>query len=164
MSHSSRFSQKFLLRYAVATSLAVVVAGCNLDVAQPENNPSDPATETFAAGLNIDISTMQKTTSGVYYKDIKVGGGADLPLGTSRLAVLTYEGLLKTGVLFAQAFSQLTSLSTLPVGMQDGMAGMREGGERIIVVPSALGYGNIVVPGVPANSTLVFDVIVNQVP
>jgi FKBP-type peptidyl-prolyl cis-trans isomerase len=40
---------------------------------------------------------------------------------------------------------------------------MREGGERIIVVPSAFGYGNAIVPGVPPNSTLVFDVILNQV-
>ena len=44
------------------------------------------------------------------------------------------------------------------------MPGMREGGERIVVVPSALGYGNVPVPGVPPNSTLVFDVILIQVP
>jgi FKBP-type peptidyl-prolyl cis-trans isomerase len=144
--------------------VAIIVAGCNLDVAQAPNNPTDPATETFDPGLKIDISTMQKTTSGVYYKDMKVGGGSDLVLGVGRSALLSYAGFLKTGALFAQAVNQLTTLSALPVGMQDGMVGMHEGGERVIVVPSALGYGNVVVPGVPANSTLVFDVIVNQIP
>ena|SRR5215471_7093313 len=164
MSHLPRCARGSLVKHAVVAAVAIVVAGCNLDVAQPANNPSDPATETFDAGLKIDISTMQKTTSGVYYKDVKVGGGADLALGVGRLAVLSYAGFLKTGAVFTQAVNQLTSLSTLPVGMQDGMVGMREGGERIVVIPSALGYGNVVVPGVPANSTLVFDVIVNQIP
>jgi FKBP-type peptidyl-prolyl cis-trans isomerase len=164
MSNLSRCSRSSLVRHAVVAAAAILVAGCNLDVAEPANNPSDPATETFASGLKIDISTMQKTTSGVYYKDIKVGAGAELPLAVGSLAVLSYAGFLKTGALFTQAVSQLTTLSTLPVGLQDGMAGMHEGGERIVVVPSALGYGNVVVPGVPANSTLVFDVIVNLLP
>jgi FKBP-type peptidyl-prolyl cis-trans isomerase FkpA len=164
MRYVPRRSRSSLRRSTFAFAFASAVAGCNLDVAQPPNDPSDPATETFAPELKIDISTMQKTTSGDYYKDVKVGTGVELPTGVGRLVVLSYAGVLKNGAGFAQAVNQLTSVSTLPVGLQDGMAGMREGGERIVVVPSALGYGNVVVPGVPANSTLVFDVILNQVP
>jgi FKBP-type peptidyl-prolyl cis-trans isomerase FkpA len=44
------------------------------------------------------------------------------------------------------------------------MSGMREGGERLIVVPSALGYGATPGAPVPPNSTLVFDVILNSLP
>ena len=45
------------------------------------------------------------------------------------------------------------------LGLQEGMQGMRMNGERLIVVPSALAYGNLnTVPGVPPNSTLVFEV------
>ena len=164
MSHSPRRSRQSLLQHALVAAVAVAIGGCNLDVAQPADDPSDPATETFAPALKIDISKMQKTTAGTYYKDVTVGAGAELGLGVGRLALLSYAGFLKTGELFAQAVNQLTALSSLPPGMQDGMAGMREGGERIVVVPSALGYGNLPVPGVPPNSTLVFDIILNQVP
>jgi FKBP-type peptidyl-prolyl cis-trans isomerase len=71
---------------------------------------------------------------------------------------------LKNASPFAQSLNQLIALSSLPPGLQDGLAGMKEGGERIIVVPSELGYANVPAPGVPPNSTLVFDVILNQVP
>ena len=152
------------LKRSLLVMVAVALSACNLDVAQPADEPSDPATETFAPGLKIDISKMQKTTAGTYYKDVTVGTGVEIGLGAGRFAVLSYAGFLKTGSPFAQALNQLLSVSSLPPGMVDGIAGMKEGGERIMVVPSELGYGNIPVPGVPPNSTLVFDVILNQVP
>jgi FKBP-type peptidyl-prolyl cis-trans isomerase len=154
-------------RLLTRSLLAVVVAGlaaCNLDVAQPVNNPSDPTTETFDPALKIDISSMQKTTAGTYYKDVKVGTGLTLSVSAQRTAVLSYVGFIKTGAPFAQALNQLVSLNTMPAGFGDGIAGMQEGGERILVIPSALGYGAVALPGVPPNSTLVFDVILNQVP
>jgi FKBP-type peptidyl-prolyl cis-trans isomerase len=160
-----RRSPNRLLKAVPVAVVAVVLGGCNLDVGQPENNPSNPATETFAAALNIDIASMQKTTAGTYYKDVKVGTGATLGISATGFVVVSYVGLLKNGAAFAQALNQLMGLNSLPPGMLDGIGGapaMREGGERVIVVPSALGYGNVAVPGVPPNSTLVFDVILNQ--
>jgi len=146
--------------------LATLLLGaCNLDVAQPPNDPSDPATETFASNLNVDISTMQKTAAGDYYKDGPVGTGAELTLTSPAQAVnISYIAYIKTGATFASAQNQLATINTFPVGMQDGMSGMREGGERLIVVPSALGYGNTPGAPVPPNSTLIIDVILNQLP
>jgi FKBP-type peptidyl-prolyl cis-trans isomerase len=153
------------LRSTVFTVAAVALAACNLDVAQPSNDPSDPAKESFDASLKINIATMTKTTGGDYFKDVTVGTGGSVSIGTvGAQAVLSYVGFLKDASPFAQTLNTLTLLSQLPPGLQDGMTGMREGGERIVVVPSANGYGPNVLPGIPANSTLVFDVIVNQVP
>jgi FKBP-type peptidyl-prolyl cis-trans isomerase len=146
----------------VLASLAL--GACNLDVAQPPNTPSDPTTETFASNLKVDLSTMQKTAAGDYYKDVTVGGGAELTLTLGRTVIVSYAGFIKTGQLFTQSLNQLTTINNFPVGMQDGMAGMREGGERLIVVPSALGYGNTPGAPVPPNSTLIIDVILNQLP
>jgi FKBP-type peptidyl-prolyl cis-trans isomerase len=160
----SRSPSRLVKGFAVAVT-GVLLGACNLDVAAPENNPSNPATETFAASLNIDIASMQKTTAGTYYKDLKVGTGATLGISPTGFVVISYLGLLKTGFAFAAADKQLMGLTSLPPGMLDGIGGappMREGGERVIVVPSALGYGNVAVPGVPPNSTLVFDVVLNQ--
>jgi len=153
-----------LNRFALVLA-ALVLGACNLDVAQPPNTPSDPTTETFASNLKVDISTMQKTAAGDYYKDGTVGTGAELTQSTlPRTVIVTYQAFIKTGALFASAANQLATMNSFPVGMQDGMQGMREGGERLIVIPSALGYGNTPGAPVPPNSTLIIDVILNQLP
>jgi FKBP-type peptidyl-prolyl cis-trans isomerase FkpA len=141
----------------------VLSAACNLDT-QPlaSNNPSDPTTETFAANLKINIATMQKTANGTYYRDAVVGTG--LTITGPQIVVMTYLGFLKDGSLFISGEQEQVSMSILPFGLQDAMSGMKEGGERVIVIPSALGYGPVQVGAVPPNSTLVFDVKLDLVP
>jgi FK506-binding nuclear protein len=43
-------------------------------------------------------------------------------------------------------------------GWDIGIAGMAVGGERRITIPAKLGYASKSMPGIPANSNLVFDV------
>ncbi|MGH7619668.1 MAG: FKBP-type peptidyl-prolyl cis-trans isomerase [Gemmatimonadaceae bacterium] len=164
MTKSLRHSFERALVRSLTIAGVVALAGCNLDVAQAPDSPTDPATETFAPGLMVDISKMQKTTAGTYYQDLKVGTGATLTPAIGVSVIVSYAGFLKDGAVFAQALDQLLSITSLPPGLADGMTGMNEGGERLVVVPSALGYRNVPVPGVPANSTLVFDVILTQLP
>lgn len=156
-----------MLALAGALFGALALSGClNLNVDGPAavtDNPSDPATETFASSLNIDLSTMHKTASGVYYKDATVGTGDSL--STQGSVTVSYLIFLKNAVLVTQQLNLTESLTSETQGFQDGVAGMRVGGERILVVPSALGFGpRTDVPGVPPNSTLVYDVILGFLP
>lgn len=43
-------------------------------------------------------------------------------------------------------------------GWDVGVAGLQVGGERRITIPAKLGYGSKAIPGIPANSSLTFDI------
>lgn len=75
-----------------------------------------------------------------------------------------YIGHLASGAPFANTretnapFSFWVGERQVIEGWDDGILGMREGELRRITVPPALGYGNEKKPGIPPNSTLVFEV------
>lgn len=133
-----------------------------LNTTGPGNNPSNPATETFAANTHVDISKMQKTADGVYYQDVTVGSGP--ALSAPQPIVATYNAYLKNGVLWDSGVSAQVDLTLQVIGLQEGMIGMQVGGERLIVIPSALGFGNLIVGGIPPNSTLIFDIKLEEIP
>lgn len=133
----------------------LALAGC-LNIAEPADNPTDPSKESFAPSTGVDISKMTKTSLGVYYLDTTVGSG-DLLADQSDVDI-DYSGYLKNGYVFDAGSGAPITLNVVVPGFRDGMIGMRVGGVRKIVVPSALGYGNQPRASVPPNSTLIFDI------
>lgn len=43
-------------------------------------------------------------------------------------------------------------------GWDVGVAGMQAGSERRLTIPAKLAYGSKALPGIPANSELIFDI------
>jgi len=43
-------------------------------------------------------------------------------------------------------------------GWDQGIVGMKVGGKRTLIIPAELAYGSRSMPGIPANSALIFDV------
>lgn len=145
---------------------ALGVVACNLNVgptsSTPPNDPSDPATETFAASLNINLATFTKTSLGDYYKILRAGSGPQLT--SSQVVVFSYITYLKTGVVVDEAGNLQQDLSQVIRGLQDGMIGMQTGEERAIVIPSALAFGQFGKAPIPPNATLVYDVVLDIIP
>ena len=151
-----------LKKLALLLVLAVAGPGCNGDVLGA-GTPSDPATETFHPSLNVDISAFSRTESGVYYRDTRVGTGDEAAAADQ--VTITFAGYLASnGTLFAtQSTPTQQPLTVFVQGFRDGVVGMRVGGVRRIIIPSALAYGwqgrqqngQVIVP---RNATLVFDV------
>ena len=146
-----------LLTLALAAALA-----CNHDVTGL-GPPSDPATETFAPALGVDIPQMTRLPSGVYIQDLIVGTGDSVTARTDTVRV-TYSGFIKTGYMFDSGTNVVFQPAFLVPGFREGMVGMRVGGRRRIVIPSELGYGptSIKDPSgkieIPRQSTLIFNV------
>jgi FKBP-type peptidyl-prolyl cis-trans isomerase len=57
-----------------------------------------------------------------------------------------------------QPFVFVLGIGQVIAGWDQGVAGMKVGGQRTLVIPPSLAYGSRGVSGIPANSTLVFDV------
>ncbi|HEF8773099.1 FKBP-type peptidyl-prolyl cis-trans isomerase [Providencia manganoxydans] len=101
-----------------------------------------------------------KTKSGLLYKIEKEGTGAKpKPEDT---VVVNYKGMLTDGTEFDSSYSRNEPL-TIPLnsvikGWTEGLVNVKKGGKIQLVIPADLAYGENGVPGIPANSTLVFDV------
>jgi FKBP-type peptidyl-prolyl cis-trans isomerase FkpA len=149
-----------MIRTLALTLLLAGVAGCNADVLGA-GTPSNPATETFASSLGVDIPSFARTESGVYYRDMRLGTGEEAAAADA--VTITFAGYLKDGTLFtSQSTPTQQSLAVFVQGFRDGVVGMRVGGARKLVIPSALAYtwrgrtdGAV---RIPRNATLVFDV------
>jgi FKBP-type peptidyl-prolyl cis-trans isomerase len=155
---------KRLVQLLALAATAVSAPGCNNDVAGL-GPPSNPATETFAPSLGVDISQMTKMPNGVYYQDIVVGPStADSVLSSTFEVKIDYAGYLTNGKLFDTGTASTLPLANLIQGFRTGMVGMKIGGHRKIVIPSELGYAGEAIKNtdntikIPRQSTLIFDV------
>ncbi|MFH1111104.1 MAG: peptidylprolyl isomerase [Planctomycetota bacterium] len=107
-------------------------------------------------------SKVVKNESGLMYVDLKVGDG-ETPKTSDKVDV-HYTGWLVDGTKFDSSVDRGTpftfSLSGGVIkGWLEGVATMKVGGKRKLIIPSDLGYGKRgSPPKIPADATLVFDV------
>jgi FKBP-type peptidyl-prolyl cis-trans isomerase len=122
-------------------------------------------------GMTVGVSTggdkkeenIITTKSGLKYIDRTVGTGKEAKAGT--VVVVHYTGTLKDGKKFDSSvdrnepFSFPLGAGRVIEGWDEGVAGMKEGGKRKLIIPSELGYGargagNVI----PPNAELHFEV------
>ena len=99
-----------------------------------------------------------KDPSGVYYQVLTEGTGAN-PTSNSVVTV-NYVGKLLSGSQFdSGAFTTgLAASSSVIAGWKTGLLHAKTGGRILLIIPSALAYGNSAQGSIPANSVLVFTI------
>ncbi len=107
------------------------------------------------------------TPSGLQITDTVVGTGASPKRG--QICVMHYTGWLYVNGIKGKKFDSSVDRNEpfeFPIGegrvirgWDEGVASMKTGGKRTLIIPPALGYGERGAGGViPPNATLVFDV------
>ncbi len=110
---------------------------------------------------------MTTTASGLQYEDTTVGAGAEARAGQE--VSVHYTGWLyndgQQGAKFDssrdrnQPFEFPLGAGMVIKGWDEGVQGMKVGGQRTLIIPANLGYGARGAGGViPPNATLKFDV------
>jgi FK506-binding nuclear protein len=111
-----------------------------------ESSPAKPKIEVKPGGLTIE--------------DVKVGTGHVAASG--KYVKVKYVGQLKNGKVFDKSttpFGFRLGNGDVIEGWDLGVAGMKVGGKRKLVIPPKLGYGQKgAPPDIPGGATLVFDV------
>jgi FKBP-type peptidyl-prolyl cis-trans isomerase FkpA len=134
---------------------------------------SAPLIAVFVAALSLSAcgggssdtpAAVVSSPAALTLTDTVAGTGPVAATGTT--ATVTYTGWLysATAVNFkgrqfdTGTFTFKLGAGSVISGFDQGVAGMKVGGARTILVPSALGYGASGTTGIPANSGLVFEV------
>jgi peptidylprolyl isomerase len=116
-----------------------------------------------SAPTKLDEADYTTSESGLKYADLVVGDGTE-PKAGQQVAV-HYTGWLEDGTVFdsslyrGQPFTFLLGQGMVIAGWEEGIASMKVGGKRQLLIPSDLAYGTQGVSGViPPNATLTFEV------
>ena len=146
------------VRVALLLAVTLLLAACSLDDLR-----SRPLNPPIARELAVNEHDLTTTPSGLRYQDVTVGDGAEAGAGDS--VSVHYSGWLTDGSPFDSSRDRGTPLTfqlgagRVIAGWEEGVAGMKVGGRRKLVIPANLGYGARGAPPViPPSATLVFDV------
>ena len=121
----------------------------------------------FSTQLMATGGKMVTTPTGLKYEDTKVGTGVEATKG--KQVSVNYTGWLnekgQKGKKFdssldhGQPFQFGLGQGMVIKGWDEGVAGMKIGGKRMLYIPASLGYGAQGAGGViPPNADLIFDV------
>lgn len=142
--------------------LVLLLAGCGPAAAGSSSTAMPLEAISFSPSLQVDLAQMERLASGTYIRDLVIGTGPQATRGT-RVA-MHYAGFLPDGTPIdantppMAPYDFVLGQGRVIRGWDDGILGMRAGGQRQLVIPPSEGYGGRRVGTVPPNATLVFVV------
>lgn len=146
-------------RWLVSGSLIALAAGCGGNEGTVIPPARDPAELTYAPELAVDLASMTKSPTGLYWQDLYQGRGSLARSG--RTVTVEYTMWLHDGVRVGSSAdsgsptSFLLGSSEILPAWNEGIEGMREGGRRKLVAPAGLAFGAAGSGAIPPNAALV---------
>jgi len=153
----------------VKSNLALNTGATNSQLASAVQSDSETVTvgegkdvvkeRTDALRKSVDNSGKLKN---MVIEDIKVGDGREVKKGD--MVSVHYVGTLQNGTEFdnskkrGQPFDFTVGAGQVIKGWDEGLVGMKVGGQRILVIPPDMAYGDRGVGPIPGGATLVFSI------
>lgn len=140
----------------------LLMSSCNKKLSPEEQMEKDQ--EIITNYISDNSLDAQKTSSGLHYVITELGTG-NHPNANNDVTV-RYEGYFTDGAVFDQSDSDgiTFNLQQVIAGWTEGIPKLKEGGEGILLIPSALAYGPDGNSSIPPNSVLIFDVSLLDIP
>ena len=154
---------------ALATSGVVIWSLINSNSSNPSTNCKGAVVNTTGklAGTCLSgfVPVSNSNVTSLKITDLKEGTGT-AATSTSTVGVLYTGAVADTGVIFQSSLDSSPDPVSFSlnggviVGFQDGIVGMKIGGERQLLIPAQEAYGASppANSGIPANAALVFNV------
>jgi FKBP-type peptidyl-prolyl cis-trans isomerase FkpA len=167
--HSPRTGPRLPFSLVRGRIPSVVLAAASLAIAaataaqQPASNSAQVSTPSLSSKIGAQVTDLKKI-------DVKQGDGAEAASG--KTVVVHYTGWLydpaaadghgakfDSSVDRKEPFGFILGTGKVIKGWDEGVAGMKVGGKRTLVIPPQMAYGARGAGGViPPNATLLFDV------
>jgi FKBP-type peptidyl-prolyl cis-trans isomerase FkpA len=154
-----------------SSALIALLCAASLSFAQTSTTPApeQPVPTAPEAPPVVGSATPGPAAEQLIVTDTKIGTGTEAIKGNTVVVHYTgwlYRPLAKNnrGRKFDSSRDRGEPLDfqlgagRVIKGWEQGVAGMKVGGKRTLIIPSELAYGSRAMPGIPANSALIFDV------
>ena len=155
----------------IAIAVAVVIVGAFFFVLDgslwTERSEGNNGVQNAAATGEALREKLQSGSSELVVEDVVEGAGAEAAPGDS-LSV-HYVGVLTDGTQFDSSldrgipFEFTLGVGSVISGWDTGLVGMKVGGRRVLIIPPEMAYGEQGTPGIPPNSTLIFEVLLLEI-
>ena len=146
-----------LLLFTLLIALTTLVAACGNGT-----DSGDPAAEPPELPRDVAAADYQTTGSGLQIFDFSEGSGDPAELGD--VVRVNYTGWLRSdstrfdSSIGRGPFEFRIGAGRVIQGWEEGVEGMKVGGERQLVIPPELGYGSQGTGPIPGNATLIFEI------
>jgi peptidylprolyl isomerase len=160
---------------AITGAVAVVTLVTAVMLAQDAAPVANVTSDTQVAGVGAGAQVVQEDTTnrqietramnenqGLIINDVVEGVGAIVETGDT--VSVHYVGTLQNGQEFDSSKKRGTPLEftvgagQVITGWEQGLLGMRVGGERSLVIPPELAYGDRGIGPIPGGATLLFTI------
>jgi FKBP-type peptidyl-prolyl cis-trans isomerase FkpA len=136
---------KRLTVFVACLSLAVTAAGCG-------SSPTEPVSSPAYSQVDLRVGTGVEATNGLLARVYYTGWLYDPSRPDSK--GLQFDSNVGTD----QVFEFTVGIGQVIQGWDRGLAGMRVGGVRRLIIPPSQGYGPVRNGPIPPYATLVFDI------